>query len=80
MSEIDFNLPTTLFIRTRNEAPGSGSMDAREFRTTAEAIKYAIEELPDDVEEFYLSGVTETLQADAVRAAYKRDDFPLDRK
>lgn len=80
MSSVDFDVPTTLFIRKRNDAPGSGDMDSREFATTAEAIKYAMEELGDDVEEFYLSGITEQLSQEAVREAYMRDDFPLDRR
>lgn len=80
MSNVDFDLPTTLFIRTRNELPGSGDMDSREFKTTAEAIKFAMEDLPENVEEFYLSGVTESLSQEAIREAYEREDFPLNRK
>lgn len=79
MTDVDFDLPTTLFIRKRSDAPGSGDMDAREFTTTAEAIKFAMEELPENVEEFYLSGITETLSENAIRQAYQREDFPLDR-
>lgn len=80
MTAIHYDAPTTLFMLRDTTAPGSRNMDSRDFDTTAEAVKYAVEELPSDLGDFYLSGAVERLSRDQVLAAYQSSDFPLLRK
>lgn len=79
MDSFNYNAPAELFPgRSRK---GNRPAGYRRFKTAAEAIRYAIEEMSSD----YLIGVAlecEEARFDsvAIKELYKRSDYPLTRK
>lgn len=78
MTDIDFDLPATIFLRHETDLPNEGEYSPHEFGTTAEAIKYAVETF-GETSDFYISAATERIDRDRVVAAYKDPSFPLGR-
>jgi hypothetical protein len=82
MSQIDYDVPATLFISYKADAPGQSRTDALDFSTLAEAIKHAVEEVSReriDLDLTHISAATQRLAAEDIYSAYGRDDFPLKR-
>ena len=79
MKQIDYDAPATLYVPHRTDVPGDTKTDVRDFNSVAEAIKHAMEELAY-VDGVYIAGATRRLEADDIRRAYDRDDFPLERR
>ena len=79
MKQIDYDAPATLYVRHETGIPGDTRTDVRDFNSIAEAIKHAMEELAH-VDGAYIAGATQRLEAEDIRQAYDRDDFPLERR
>jgi hypothetical protein len=79
MDGFDFKAPAELFA-----SPGKGAsrrpMEYRRFRTSAEAVRYAIEDLPEPMLRGAVLEVNgERFDGDQIRALYNSSDFPLAR-
>ena len=79
MPKFDFNAPADLF--PARSKTGHRPVGYRRFDTAAQAIRYAIEEMPAE----FLDGAVleidnERLKGDDIRLLYRSDDYPLARK
>lgn len=81
MAKLDYNTPAELYPRQRNVgASPIGSIGYRRFDSAAEAVRFAVEELPSEL----LLGTH--LEVDGarfdgagIRALYEDADYPLKR-
>lgn len=79
MSKFDYSAPADLFpARSR---VGHRPVGYRRFETAAQAIRFAVEEMPTE----YLDGTVlesdnERVQGEAIRLLYRSEDYPLARK
>lgn len=79
MGKFDYNAPADLFpARSR---VGHRPVGYRRFDTAAEAIRYAVEEMPTE----YLDGTILEIESDridgaGIRLLYGSTDYPLARK
>lgn len=79
MVQFDFNAPADLFpARTRT---GHRPIGYRRFDSVAEAIRYAVEQMPRE----FLDGTvieidSERLDGARIRELYESDKYPLKRK
>ncbi len=83
MRQIDYNVPATLYVSYKAEAPGQSRTDTLDFSTVAEAIKHAVEEVSRDqidLDLTHISAATQRLAAEEIYEAYGRDDFPLEHR
>ena len=78
MSKFDYNAPAELFpTRVRK----GRRLDYRRFDTAAEAIRFAIEELPAPMlAGAYLQVEDERFAGDEIRELYQRPGYPLARQ
>jgi Arc/MetJ-type ribon-helix-helix transcriptional regulator len=79
MGKFDYSAPADLFpARSRN---GHRPVGYRRFDTAAEAIRYAVEEMPA---EFFRGTVLESsdnrLDGENIRLMYSSESYPLARK
>lgn len=77
-SDIDFDVPATVFLRQPAGMPSGSAYAPQDFDTTAEAIKHAVEAFGAD-SDFYISAATQRIDSDAARRAYADPGFPLER-
>jgi hypothetical protein len=79
MAKFDYTAPADLFpARSRT---GHRPVGYRRFDTAAQAIRFAVEEMPIE----YLEGTvleveSERLKGDEIRLLYRSEDYPLARK
>ena len=79
MTKFDYNSPADLFPSRRRV--GRRPVSYRRFETAAQAIQYAVEEMPKD----FLGGAVlesdnERIKGEDIRLLYRSDDYPLTRK
>jgi hypothetical protein len=79
MAAFDYNVPAELFPSRSKK--GNRPAGYRRFDSAAEAIRFAIEEMPQD----YLLGAVlevdeERYDSEAIRRLYDSGDYPLARK
>ena len=80
MTEFDYGREAELFP-TRTRGPRRQPMSYRRFDHAAEAIRFAIEELPRDLlAGAYLEVDEERYDAVAIRRLYESAEFPLARR
>jgi hypothetical protein len=79
MSGFDYDAPAELFsARSRN---GRRPVGYRRFRTAAEAIQYAVEQMPAEfLDGTVLESGDERSDGSRIRSLYASKDFPLARK
>jgi hypothetical protein len=79
MATFDYKLPAELFPSRSKK--GNRPSGYRRFATAAEALRFAIEEMPQD---FLLGAIMEVdeerFDSEAIRRLYESDDYPLVRK
>jgi hypothetical protein len=80
MSGFDYNAPAELFPR-RNKARSKRPVAYRRFTTAAEAIRFAIEQLPAE----HLAGAIlevneERFDSDGIRKLYESTEYPFRRQ
>jgi hypothetical protein len=79
MAVFDYNVPAELFPSRSKK--GNRPAGYRRFDTAADAIRFAIEEMPQD---FLLGAVLEVdeerYDSEAIRRLYDSGDYPLVRK
>lgn len=79
MTKFDFNAPADFFPARRRA--GQSPVGYRRFDTAAQAIRYAVEELPVEfLDGSVLEIDNERVKGDDIRLLYRSDDYPLDRK
>jgi hypothetical protein len=79
MTKFDYNSPADLFPSRRRV--GRRPVGYRRFETAAQAIRYAVEEMPKD----FLGGAvlesdSERIKGEDIHLLYSSDDYPLARK
>lgn len=79
MAKFDFSAPADLF--PARSKVGHRPVGYRRFDTAAQAIRYAVEEMPKE----FLDGTvlevdSERLKGDEIRGLYSSEDYPLARK
>ena len=79
MAKFNYNSPADLFPSRRKV--GRRPVGYRRFDTAAQAIRYAVEEMPKDfLGEAVLESDTERIKGEDIRLLYSSDDYPLARK
>jgi hypothetical protein len=79
MAKFDFNAPADLF--PARSKTGHRPVGYRRFDTAAQAIRYAVEEMPAEfLDSTILEIDNERLKGDDIRLLYRSDDYPLARK
>jgi hypothetical protein len=76
----DYGVPAKLFIAERKDGPRQ-PLNHRRFATAAEAIRFAIKELP--AVRALGAGMQvgdERFDGDGIRRLYKSDNYPLQRR
>jgi hypothetical protein len=80
MTSFDFKSPAELYP-SRSRAQGRRPIKYRRFPTAAEALRFAVEELPPSL---LLGAVLEVgeqrFDGNGIRALYDRPDYPLKRR
>jgi hypothetical protein len=80
MAEFDYNAAAELFP-TRRRIPRRQPLGYRRFDQAAQAIRFAIEDLPADLlNGAYLEVEEERFNSDQIRGLYERPDYPLPRR
>jgi hypothetical protein len=80
MTEFDYNAAAELFP-TRRRIPRRQPLGYRRFDQAAQAIRFAIEDLPADLlNGAYLEVDEERFNSDQIRGLYERPDYPLTRR
>ena len=79
MKSFDYDAPADLFpARSRN---GQRPVGYRRFNTAAEAIRYAVEQMPPQfLDGTILESGDERLDGTRIRSLYASNDYPLTRK
>lgn len=79
MEKFDYNASADLFpARSRN---GWRPVGYRRFDTAAEAIRFAVEDMPAELlNGAVLESTDDRLNAENIRLLYQSDDYPLARK
>ena len=79
MTIFNYNTAAELFA-ARSRSPRRQAIEYRRFGSAAEAIRFAIEELPPDLlAGAYLEVDEERFDSKAIRQLYERADYPLAR-
>jgi hypothetical protein len=79
MAKFDFNAPADLF--PARSKTGHRPVGYRRFDTAAQAIRYAVEEMPAEfLDSTILEIDNQRLKGDDIRLLYRSDDYPLARK
>jgi hypothetical protein len=74
----DYNLPTELFMKSRKR--GGRPIGYRRFRTAAEAIRFAVEELPAyPALHTWMNVGDERFDDNAIHRLYDSGEYPLPR-
>ena len=80
MTEFNYNAAAELFP-TRRRIPRRQPLGYRRFDQAAQAIRFAIEDLPADLlNGAYLEVDEERFNSDRIRGLYERPDYPLPRR
>jgi hypothetical protein len=80
MAAFDFATPAELFPSKRN-LRAKGAVTYRRFDTAADAIRYAVEELPPQYfAGTYLEVDEERFDGEGIRKLYESPDYPLPRR
>ena len=80
MTEFNYNAAAELFP-TRRRIPRRQPLGYRRFDQAAQAIRFAIEDLPADLlNGAYLEVDEERFNGDQIRGLYERSDYPLPRR
>jgi Arc/MetJ-type ribon-helix-helix transcriptional regulator len=76
--KFDYHASAALFAPKNNRR---GQVSYRRFATAADAIQYAIEELPDDnLRQAWIEAGDNRIDGRTMRDLYDSDDYPLQRK
>jgi hypothetical protein len=79
MMEFDYTAPAELFIAKRSGGP-RGPLGYRRFGSAAEAIRFAVEELPGPrMLGAFMQVGDQRFDADGIRSLYQHHDYPLQR-
>jgi hypothetical protein len=80
IATFDYGVPTELFMTKRKDGPRQ-PLSYRRFATAAEAIRFAIEELPAvRALGAWMQVGDERFDGDAIGRLYDSDDYPLQRR
>ena len=78
--KFDYGIPAELFMAKRKGAPRQ-RLRYRRFATAAEAIRFAVEELPAvRALGAWMQVGDERFDGDDIQRLYESDDFPLQRR
>jgi hypothetical protein len=76
----DYRSPAELFLGKRKGSPRQG-LGYRRFATAAEAIRFAVEDLPAmRTLGAWMQVGDERFDSDDIHRLYERDDYPLQRR
>ena len=78
MAATDYKAPATVFVAS-NPLAGRERMIVRDFNTTAEAIRFVMEEIRPDLDDARIDSTSQRLAGAQIRKAYESADFPRDR-
>lgn len=79
MSPSKFNSPAELFSSRSSRAGRFSGLRHRRFDTLAEAVKYAVEEIPAQLSFATIDCGGSSFRGAEIRSLYGRPDFPLPR-
>jgi hypothetical protein len=80
MPSFDYNQPAELFP-TRSRKPGRGSFGYKRFDTAAEAIRFAVEQLPPELLlGAYMQVDDNRFDRAGIVRLYESPDYPLKRR
>jgi hypothetical protein len=81
MAGFDYRTEAELFPLVRRKFTEGGSVGYKRFTSAAEAIRFAVEELPPDLlRGAYLEVDEERFDANGIRQLYESDTYPLGRR
>jgi hypothetical protein len=75
MAATDYKAPATVFVAA-NPLAGRERMIVRDFNTTAEAIRFVMEEVRPDLDDARIDSSSQRLTGEQIRKAYESPDFP----
>jgi hypothetical protein len=77
----EFGSPADVyFSRSRGRTWNRQRLSFRRFDTLAEAVRYAVEDLPNGLEEFFINVEDQRLDRDGARRLYESDAYPMVRR
>ena len=79
MSLRNFDTPAELYSSRNQRAGRFSGLKYQRFETLAEAVKFAVEEIPAQLNFARIEAGESSFRADEIRKLYGSDDFPLPR-
>lgn len=79
MSQNNFNSPAELYSSRNHRSGRFSGLKYRRFDTLAEAVKYAVEEIPAQLNFATINVGDASIRATEIRNLYGSSDFPLPR-
>ena len=79
MSHSNFDTPAELYSSRNHRAGRFSGLKYRRFETLAEAVKYAVEEIPTQLHFARIETGDSSFRAAEIKELYGSSDFPLPR-